>query len=150
MISIYCGGTQLRAQALGCGWVPAVPGWVQGGPVAPCVVLYGGDPIQTIVISDSPPTTLSAVQSAAAPLLSQEAADAATAATAQTNAATMQTAATNALAANQTFITAAASVTFPLSNANQQALVNQVVALSKQVDALIRLSLNQTSSTAGT
>lgn len=64
------------------------------------------------------------------------------AATASNNFATVRTAATNAIASNQTFLGIA-------SPTNAQA-VAQIQALTRQVNALIRLVLNELSSTAGT
>jgi hypothetical protein len=127
-----------------------IPGWVQVAATMPCVILSGGDPYQTIVISDNPPTNVAAVNSTADPLLTQEATDAAIQATNTTNLANFTAAVVNAFQANQTFITNAASVTFPLSNANQQALVNQVVALTKQLDMIGRVVFGALSSTVGT
>ncbi len=68
--------------------------------------------------------------------------------TALTNFAALQTKANAALTTNQTFL--ALTPTYPLTSAEQQALVAQVVALTKQVDALIHLALNQLADTTGT
>lgn len=61
--------------------------------------------------------------------------------TPEANMIALQTNALNALAGNLTFL--GLTPTFPLSNAAQQALVQQVAALTRQVDALIRLALGQ-------
>lgn len=53
-----------------------------------------------------------------------------------------------ALTANQTFL--GQSPTFPLTTGEQQALVAQVAALTRQVNTLIYLRLQQLASTAGT
>jgi len=63
---------------------------------------------------------------------------------------TLQQRAQAALTTNSSFQTQAAAVTFPLSNAAQQALVNEVIALSRQNNALIRLLLGLLDSTTGT
>jgi hypothetical protein len=55
-----------------------------------------------------------------------------------------------ALTANQTFIGNAAGVSGPLSAAQQTALVNQTVALTQQVDAIIRVLLGLLTDTGGT
>jgi hypothetical protein len=55
-----------------------------------------------------------------------------------------------AIVNNVTFISTAATVTFPLTSAEQQALVNQVVALTKQVNALAKITLNLLTDTTGT
>ncbi len=64
---------------------------------------------------------------------------AATAAEAEavTNTATLQTRAKTALATNQTWLAAAANVTYPLTTAEQTSLVNHVVSLTRQVDAVV-------------
>lgn len=66
------------------------------------------------------------------------------------NQATLQQKANAALATNQTFLTNAATVTYPLTTTEQTALVNQVAALTRQVNALIYLTLQEFSSTTGT
>lgn len=62
----------------------------------------------------------------------------------------LQSKAAAAVAANETFLANAATVTYPLSTAEQTALVNQVVALTRQVDALIRFALGELTDTGGT
>ena len=61
----------------------------------------------------------------------------------------LQAAGQTALANNITFL-GLAPPTFPLSNAAQQALVNQVTALTRQTNAVIRVLLNLLDSTSGT
>lgn len=59
----------------------------------------------------------------------------------QTNLANLVGKARNAVATNTNFQTNAATVTYPLSAAAQQALVNEVVAMSRQNNALIKIVL---------
>ena len=65
-----------------------------------------------------------------------------------TNRTALQQKANAALAGNQTFL--ALTPTFPLTVAEQQALVAQVAALTRQVNALVYLQLQEFSSTTGT
>lgn len=65
------------------------------------------------------------------------------------NEATIQANAETALTTNATFLGQGAP-TYPLTIAEQQALVAQVAALTHQVNGLIRLALAQFDSTAGT
>jgi hypothetical protein len=65
-----------------------------------------------------------------------------------TNQATLRQKAQNALATNQSFL--ALTSTFPLTAVEQQALVAQVAALTRQINALIYLQLQEFSSTGGT
>jgi hypothetical protein len=129
-----------RATVLGCGWMAAVPPEFASITVAPCVILSGAG--QTVVIPDSPPTNAAAVVSAAAPIQALEAAAAATAATQATNAQTLQQNTITALASNATYLALATPTT-----AQNTA---QIKALTRQIDALIRLVANQLDSTAGT
>lgn len=56
------------------------------------------------------------------------------------NRSTLRQRAVNAIAANDSFLAAAAGATFPLTVAEQTALVGQVAALTRQANALIRLA----------
>jgi hypothetical protein len=66
------------------------------------------------------------------------------------NLAQLTAASSQAITNNVTYINNASQVAFPLSIAAQTLLLNQVVALTKQVDALIRITINQLNSTTGT
>ena len=131
--------TKARANLLGCGWVPAVPLQFTNIATAPCVILAGAG--LTVIISDAPPTTATAVAAAAVPIQSAEAAAAAAQATLQTNHDTLQQAAITAITANQTFLAVASPTTAQVAS--------QVKALTRQINALIRIVTNQLDSTAG-
>jgi hypothetical protein len=132
--------TMARATLLGCGWMAAVPVQYRSVATAPCVILSGAG--QTVVISDSPPTTAAAVASALQPIIDAEATLASASAAQATNRETLQARAQTALTANATFLALA-------SPSNAQTLA-QVQTLTKEANALIRLALGLLDSTAGT
>lgn len=111
--------------------MPEVPAEFASVAVAPCVILQGNG--QTIVLPE--PTTKSAVAAAAAPILAAEAAAQAQEAARATNGEAIRVKAQQALAGNQTFLALA-------SPTNAQTLA-QVKSLTRQMNALIRLQLQQ-------
>lgn len=125
-----------RASALGCGWLDTVPSGVVA--TLPCAIVIGGNGVQ--VFSDSPPITPATVLAAIA-------ADAALDASAKTaqdvldgNATTLRTRAQTALAANATYLA--------IASPTAAQVATQSKALTRQVDALIRLSIGQLDSVA--
>lgn len=58
--------------------------------------------------------------------------------------------AVQAVTNNEGWLTQAAGVTYPLTTAEQTSLVNQVVALTHQVDVLIKFAAGLLSDTGGT
>lgn len=129
---------QSRATALGCGWMASVPPEFANIAQAPCAIVAGAGTATVL----REPTTAQAVASAAAPILAAEAAANNVAAQQAANAETMRVSAVNALAANVNFLAIASPSTAQVTA--------QVKALTRQVDALIRLVGGQLDSTAGT
>ena len=67
-----------------------------------------------------------------------------------TNTTTLQTRAKTAVANNLSWLTAAAGVTYPLTVTEQKSLVNHVEALTRQMDAVIKLMLELVQTLTGT
>ena len=114
-----------RATELGCGWFPAAPPDLIGVPV-PGAVVIGASGVQTF----PEPLTPSAVRAAITASVAVEAAAAAEAVL-TANGETLRAKAKTALATNATFL----AITTPTTAQNAA----QVKALTRQVDALIRL-----------
>jgi hypothetical protein len=118
-----------RAIELGVGWFPAAPSDLAGVPV-PCAVVIGASGVQTF----PEPLTVSAVRAAIAASVAVEAAAAAAEAVLTANGETLRGRAKTALATNATFL----AITSPTTAQVRE----QARALTRQVDALIRLTVN--------
>jgi len=129
-----------RATTLGCGWLPKVPAQFASIAAAPCVILTGAG--QVVVISDTPPTTASAVATAAAPIITAENTIASAQLTATANAATITTNLTSAQTTIQNWITANPS--------GAVLTAAQTLVVAKMLNGLTKLLLQQYSSTSGT
>ncbi len=142
-------GAQARGNALGCGWMPAVPPEFQSVAVAPCAIVAGAGTV--LVLPE--PTTKQAVAAAAAPILSAEQAANDAAAAQQVNADTIRQNAINALTTNSAYLDLPP---IPASPTNAQliaavrAIRDQTDALTRQANGLIRLAANQLDSVSGT
>jgi hypothetical protein len=122
-----------RAAALSCGWMPDVPADLAqavAGKV-PCAVVIGGNGVQ--VFADTPPVTPSVVLNAIAADAALDAAAAAAQAVLDANGDTLRSRAKTALATNATFLA--------LANPTAAQVATQTKALTRQVDALIRLAI---------
>ena len=126
-----------RAAALGCGWMQTVPPEL-GALALPCAVVIGGNGVQ--VFADNPPVTPATVLAAIAADVALDQAAAAAQAVLDSNAATLRSRAQTALSANATFLGLASPTTAQVTA--------QAKALTRQVDALIRLAVNALDSVA--
>lgn len=130
-----------RAAELGCGWMPEVPAQfasqVQDLPV---IILSGAG--TTKVLKE--PTSTDAIAQALAPILAGEQAQRDAQGTADQNRLTIQQQAIAALVANRAFITGNKPAT---AAAQASAAYDQAVALSRQVNALIRVQFGQLDAT---
>ena len=118
-----------RALELGCGWFPDRPWDLPTVPV-PGAVVIGGNGVQTF----PEPLTPATVRAAIAADVALDAAAAAAQAVLDGNAATLRSRAQTALAANATFLAIGSPTTAQVTA--------QSKALTRQVDALIRLAVN--------
>lgn len=126
-----------RATKLGCGWRPTVPTEYASIATAPCVILDGNG--QQTVLPDDGTLTAQQVQTAAAPLAAAEQAAAATAAANAANAQTLQQRAAAALTANVTYLN--------LASPTAAQTTTQTKAITRQINAIIRLLVVQDTST---
>jgi len=133
--------TKARATQLGCGWLPSVPVQYSGLATAPCVIIAGAGQ-QVVVISDTPPTTASAVATAAAPIIAAENAAEAAQLTASANAATITANLTSAQTTIQNWIAANPS--------GAVLTAGQTLVVAKMLNGLTKILLSQFSSTSGT
>lgn len=131
-------GAQARATQLGCGWMQAVPPEFQSVATAPCAIVAGAGTATVL----PEPTTAAAVAQAAAPILAAEKAANDAAAAQAANGATLTANAVAAIQGNITFLA--------IASPTAAQVATQVKALTRQVDALIRLAANQLDSTQGT
>jgi len=118
-----------RATELGCGWFPVPPPDLATVPV-PGAVVIGASGVQTF----PEPLTPSAVRAAIAASVAVEAAAAAADAVLVANGETLRSRAKTALATNATFLA--------ISSPTAAQVATQSKALTRQVDALIRLAVN--------
>lgn len=109
----------------------------------PSVVVGSFYSTSTIIADTAGQATLTAVNAAKA---SAVAADEAV----SSNMVTLRTHAKTAVTNNIAWLTAASNVTFPLTATEQKSLVNHVEALTRQVDVLIKLTLDIVQTLTGT
>ena len=123
-----------RALELGAGWFDTVPAGMVATP--PCAVVIGGNGVQTF----PEPLTPATVRAAIAADVALDTTAAAAQAVLDGNAATLRSRAQTALAANATFLA--------IANPTAAQVATQSKALTRQVDALIRLTINALDSVA--
>lgn len=133
--ALYIGPDKARAIELGVGWFPDAPPDLAGVPV-PGAVVIGASGVQTF----PEPLTLATVRAAIAANVALDAAAAAAQAVLDGNAATLRNRAQTALAANATFLA--------LASPTAAQVATQTKALTRQVNALIRLAVNALDSVA--
>lgn len=136
---LYIGSDPARAVTLGCGYFATPP---PGLPAVtpPAVVIVGAG--QVVTLSDNPPTTPAAVATAAAPIVSAEAAQQAAQAQLQANQATITTNVQTAQAQIAAFI-AANPGGATLNGA-------QTIILARMLNGLCKILLADFASTTGT
>lgn len=124
-----------KAASLSCGWFPVLP-YEYAGLSVPCAVVDGPNGRQVF----PEPITPSQVAAAIAADVALDATAAAAQAVIAANADTLRGRAQAALAANVTFLAIGSPTTAQVTA--------QAKALTRQVDALIRLAINLTDSVA--
>lgn len=116
---------KVRALELGVGWSATVPPDIAATP--PCAIVIGGNGVQTF----PEPLTPATVRAAIAADVALDAAAAAAQAILDGNGETLRSRAKAALAVNATFLA--------ITNPTAAQVATQAKALTRQVDALIRL-----------
>lgn len=130
-----------RANALGCTLCVGDP---SGKAVAyPSAVVISSILTPVVFADTAGQATVSQVAAAKTAATAAEAA-------AVTNTATLQARAKSALATNGAWLTAAASASYPLTRTEQMSVVNHLMALTRQMDAVIKLILELVTTTTGT